>query len=72
MRNQFSENCIVQSSLVELPEEAKIAVVEQAKIVYAIAQHRQAFQSAAKREAQVTFRVEAEIAHDVGMHLACA
>src|SRR5690349_21852351 len=44
VRSQFSENCIfsLRILLVELFQEAQVAFIEQAQVVDAIAQHRQA------------------------------
>src|SRR6476469_1343071 len=73
VRSQFSENCIVRTSeLVKLLQEAQIAFVEQAQIVDPVAQHGQALQAGAEREADEFFRIEAEVLHHRRMHLAGA
>ena len=46
----------------ELLHKALVAVVEQAQVVDAVAQHRQAFDARAESEADVFFRIQAEIA----------
>src|SRR5437764_2845697 len=58
--------------LVELLQEAQIAFVEQAQVVDPVAQHGQAFQARAEREADELFRIQAEITYDGRMHLAGA
>src|SRR5574340_767862 len=69
--NQFSENFIA-ISLVELLEEAQIALVEQAQIVHAVAQHRQAFHAQAESETEIFFAVDVDVLQHVGMHHAAA
>src|SRR6476469_9983712 len=56
-RSQFSENCIIFALffLIELLEESEIAFVEQAEVVDPVAQHGQAFQTRAEREADEFF-----------------
>ncbi len=76
VRSQDSDNCMARSARVggrrrwarrrtrsaELFEEAQVAFEEQAQVVDAVAQHRQALDAAAEREADVALRVEAEVA----------
>src|SRR5690606_17492687 len=72
-RSQDSGNCIISRGLfVELAQEAQIAFVELAQVVDAVAQHGQALEAGAEREADVALGVEPEIAHDLRMHLAGA
>src|SRR3989338_1159721 len=69
--NQFSENFIAMFS-VELLEEAQIALVEQAQVVHAVAQHRQAFHAQAERETEIFFAVDVDMLQHVRVHHAAA
>ena len=68
VRSQRSENFMRH----ELPQEAQIVLEEQAQIVDAVAQHRQAIRSHAEGEALVALRIDADCAQHVRMHLARA
>src|SRR5690606_15901987 len=57
------------ASAVELLQEAQVVLVEQAQVAHAVAQHRQALDARAEGEADVALGIEAEIAHDVRVHL---
>ena len=50
-------------------KEAQIAVEEHAQVIDAIAQHCQPLETRAEGKADRLFRIETEIAHDIGMHL---
>src|SRR6185369_15470445 len=56
----------------ELLQEAQVAVEEQAQVLDAVAEHGQALEAGAEGEADVLLRVEAEVAHHLGMHLSRA
>src|SRR3990172_568767 len=54
---------------IELLEKPQIVFEEQPQVVDAIAQHGQPLDPTAKGESDVALRVEAEVVHDVWMHL---
>src|SRR5581483_6410045 len=56
----------------ELRQEAQIALVEQAQVVDAVAEHRQPVGSEAEGEADVAFGIDAAVREHVGMRLARA
>src|SRR5690606_12963945 len=61
-----------RSPSVELLQETQIAFIEQAQIVNAVTQHRQAFEAGAEGEADELLGIEAHIAQHRRMHLAGA
>src|SRR5690606_5051631 len=65
----YSSNSMSKVLAIELAQEAQIALEELAQVVDAIAQHGQAFQPGAKRKTNIAFRVEAEVAHHLRVHL---
>mmetsp|Transcript_37514 Transcript_37514/g.87439 ORF Transcript_37514/g.87439 Transcript_37514/m.87439 type:complete len:561 (+) Transcript_37514:3391-5073(+) len=67
-RSQDSGNCITVG-LLELSEEAEVAVEEGAQVVHAVAQHGQAVDAGAEGEADVTLGVQAHVADDLRVHL---
>ena len=58
------------NELFELRQKAQVAVEEQAQVVDAVAQHRQAIRPHPESETDVALRVEPEVAHHVRVHLA--
>src|ERR1700682_5396237 len=56
----------------ELLEEAQVAVEEEAQVVDAIAEHRQALEAGTESEADVALGIEPEVLHHRGVHLAGA
>ncbi len=69
--NQFSENFMAICS-VELLEKTQITLVEQAQIVHAIAQHRQALHAQTKGKTKIFFAIDIDVLQHVGMHHAAA
>ncbi|MNT99179.1 hypothetical protein D3C72_2419650 [compost metagenome] len=61
-----------EQRLVELLQETQVAFIEQAQVVDAVTQHRQAFQAGAESETDEFLGIEAEVLHDGRMHLASA
>src|SRR5512135_1109840 len=68
VRNQDSENCIS----VKLFQELQIIFKEQSEIIYAVAQHGQAFHAHTEGETDVFFAVDADMLEYVRMHHAAA
>ena len=56
--------------LAELVQEAQVAIVEQAQIMDAVAQHGEALKAAAKRKPDVAFRIESHVLDHRGVYLA--
>ena len=56
--------------LLELAQEANVAIEEQAQVVHAVTQHGETVHAHTKGKANETLRVEAHVAHHVGVHLA--
>src|SRR5574340_617927 len=69
--NQFSENFIAIIS-VELLEEAQVTLVEQAQVVHAVAQHREALHAQPEGETEIFFAVDVDVLQHVGVHHAAA
>src|SRR5690348_1276931 len=70
VRNHRSENFMPGASS-ELREEAQVVLVEQAQVVDAVAQHREAIGSDAERESLPALGIDVHRAQHVGMHLSC-
>src|SRR5688500_1215698 len=58
--------------LVELFQEAQIAFIEQAQIVYPITQHRQTLKTGAERKSNVLVWIETQVPYNSGVYLTCA
>src|SRR5688572_30661244 len=71
VRSQFSENFIGRLSS-ELAQEAQVVLVEQAKVVHAVAKHCKPVGSHAERDALPALRIDADGFQYVRMHLARA
>src|SRR5690606_16272219 len=70
-RSQFSGNLISCSpaSASELLEEAQVVLVEHPQVADAVAQHGQALDAGPEGETDVALGIQADVAHDVRMHL---
>src|SRR2546423_5268779 len=72
-RSHDSGNCMAEGSdLLELGQEAQVAVEEQAQVADAVAQHRQAIDARAEGEADEALGIEPHVADDLRMDLARA
>ena len=58
--------------LLELAQEAQVAIKEQTQVVHAVTQHGEAVWAHTEREADVMLGVQPHVAHHVGVHLAAA